>query len=357
MRCVTCEAFGKSRRCLHRRWTRVPRPSSNFANSGCGSCLGRRAAFGVGRLARCSAGRCAGLFRHALQDVEAQELLAFAATRLARVQVPSEVAVGGAMARLTALRKHAQTRWGRARYRNGDVFRRMVARTLAKQWATTVDQATRAGRLRHTERCGRRVARWPRRLRQHLTGRVSRQVAGLAPPLLPLVRLFFGQLVGFRRTAPRDAARRRVRTRGSAGPCAFRTGAARFPGSSSSVAASPADDLVAFLDALYVTTVPSRARASLDAAKHGGGGVRHVRPTKPVPLNPLRCCSTCSCTCPSFQTSSVPGCFLPCAPLHPGRRRVGHSVGPSMLQWRTGPHGQTHCPSAHQIAGLGHAMC
>ena len=76
------------------------------------------------------------------------ELLADAATLLARAHVPPEIQTALAMARLTALRTPDGGVPGIAA---GDAFRRLVCRTLAKRWATVLDEATRssrAGRLR-----------------------------------------------------------------------------------------------------------------------------------------------------------------------------------------------------------------
>ena len=75
-----------------------------------------------------------------LQDLEALELLAEAATHLAQAHVPADVVAGLAMARLTALRKPDGGVRGIA---TSDVSRRLVARTLAKEWAQVFDNATR----------------------------------------------------------------------------------------------------------------------------------------------------------------------------------------------------------------------
>ena len=75
-----------------------------------------------------------------LRDLEALELLAEAATHLAQARIPPDIAAGLAMARLTALRKPDGGVQGIA---TGDVFRRLVSRTLAKSWADTFDHATR----------------------------------------------------------------------------------------------------------------------------------------------------------------------------------------------------------------------
>ena len=86
-----------------------------------------------------------------LQDLEALELLTEAATCLAQANVPSDIAAGLAMARLTALRKPDGGVRGIA---TGDVFRRLVSRTLAKEWAHTFDQATRPSQFALQARAG-----------------------------------------------------------------------------------------------------------------------------------------------------------------------------------------------------------
>ena len=71
-----------------------------------------------------------------LVDINATELLIEAATQLARAHVPADVPPALAMARLTALRKPDGGVLGMA---TGDVFRRLVSKTPARQWATTFD--------------------------------------------------------------------------------------------------------------------------------------------------------------------------------------------------------------------------
>ena len=85
------------------------------------------------------------------QDVEAQDLLAYAATRVAHALVPPTIAAGVAMARLTAFRKPDAGVRGIA---TGDAFRRLVALTLALQWALTIDQATRPFQFAMQSRAG-----------------------------------------------------------------------------------------------------------------------------------------------------------------------------------------------------------
>ena len=71
-----------------------------------------------------------------LQDSEALELLAEACTLLAQARVPIEVCKALAMARITALRKPGGGVRGIA---TGDTFRRLVSKTLAREWAAKFD--------------------------------------------------------------------------------------------------------------------------------------------------------------------------------------------------------------------------
>ena len=75
-----------------------------------------------------------------LLDGEAIELLAEASTLLAKARVPVDVCRALAMARLTALRKPDGAVRGIA---TGDMFRRLVSKALAREWANKFDQATR----------------------------------------------------------------------------------------------------------------------------------------------------------------------------------------------------------------------
>ena len=182
-----------------------------------------------------------------LQDAEAMELLVDAATLLARAHVPPEIQTALAMARLTALRKPDGGVRGIA---TGDAFRRLVSRTLAKQWATVFDEATRPYQFALQARAGTdalaahvRVALAQRSdaVLVSLDGRsayysMSRaaflsKLREVAPELLPFTRMFYGrpsrvQLVGRRREAQGSQARRGVRAGRPARPSAVRIGAA-----------------------------------------------------------------------------------------------------------------------------------
>ena len=128
---------------------------------------------------------------------------------MARAQVPETVAHGIAMARLTALSKPDGGVRGIA---TGDVFRRLVSRTLAKQWAGVFDQATQPYQFALQARAGTDAlaahVRTALSLRRDavvvsLAGRsaydsISRasfltKLREVAPALLPFVRLFYGQ--------------------------------------------------------------------------------------------------------------------------------------------------------------------
>ena len=149
-----------------------------------------------------------------LQDLEALELLAKAATHLAQAHVPADVVAGLAMARLAALRKPDGGVRGIA---TGDVCRRLVA----KEWAQVFDNATRPYQFALQARAGTdalaasvraALSLRPGSVLVSLDGRsaydsMSRvaflsKLREVAPELLPFVRLFYGRT-----------------PRGRAGPC------------------------------------------------------------------------------------------------------------------------------------------
>ena len=126
----------------------------------------------------------------------------------ARAHVPQEIQQALAMARMTALRKPDGGVRGIA---TGDAFRRLVARTLAKQWADVFDNAMRPYQFAFQARAGTdalaahvRVAIAQRRdavlvsltpqLRLHVAVSLPVQTARRCPgALLPFVRMFYGQ--------------------------------------------------------------------------------------------------------------------------------------------------------------------
>ena len=141
-----------------------------------------------------------------LQDSEALELLAEACTLLAQARVPTEVCKALAMARLTALRKPDGGVRGIA---TGDTFRRLVSKTLAREWAAKFDQATRPFQFALQARAGTdalaahvraALETRPGAVLVSLDGRsaydsMSRaaflgKLREVAPELLPFVRLF-----------------------------------------------------------------------------------------------------------------------------------------------------------------------
>ena len=181
------------------------------------------------------------------QDAEAIESLADAATQLARAHVPQEIQQARAMVRMTALRKPDGGVRGIA---TGDAFRRLVARTLAKQWADVFDNATRPYQFALQARAGTdalaahvRVAIAQRRdaVLVSLNGRsaydcMSRvglpvQTAGCSPgasPIRPHVLCIGLQLVGRPRGPQRNPARRGLRAGRRIGPLAVCIGAIPF---------------------------------------------------------------------------------------------------------------------------------
>ena len=136
-------------------------------------------------------------------------MLAEAATHLAQARIPPDIAAGLAMARLTALRKPDGGVRGIA---TGDVFRRLVSRTLAKSWADTFDHATRPFQYALQARAGTdalaaqvrsALSLRPDAVLVSLDGRsaydsMSRvaflsKLREVAPELLPFVRMFYGK--------------------------------------------------------------------------------------------------------------------------------------------------------------------
>ena len=221
-----------------------------------------------------------------LQDAEAMELLADAATLLARAHVPPEIQTVLAMARLTALRKPDGGVRGIA---TGDAFRRLVSRTLAKQWATVFDEATRPYQFALQARAGTdalaahvRVALAQRSdaVLVPLDGRsaydsMSRaaflsKLREVAPELFPFTRMFYGRPSAY--SWWDDAGRHREVRQGEGceqgdplAPALYALGQHdALQRAASGLHAG--DTLMAFLDDLYIVTAPSRARAALDAA-------------------------------------------------------------------------------------------
>ena len=144
-----------------------------------------------------------------LGHADDMELLTEAANLLAQAQVPCEVAASVALTRMTAIRKPGGGVRGIA---TGDMFRRLVSRSLAAAWASVFDQATRPYQFALRTRAG--VDALSARLRAtlendaratvvSLDGRsaydcISRaaflqQLCDVAPALVPFARLFYGQ--------------------------------------------------------------------------------------------------------------------------------------------------------------------
>ena len=221
-----------------------------------------------------------------LQDSEALELLAEACTLPAQAPVPTEVCKALAMARLTALRKPDGGVRGIA---TGDTFRRLVSKTLAREWAAKFDQATRPFQFALRARAGTdalaahvraALETRPGAVLVSLDGRsaydsMSRaaflgKLREVTPELLPFVRLFYGSPSTYcwwdAAGRCRDVCQGEGCEQGDAlAPALYALGQ-HDAIQQASDALHPDDTLVAFLDDLYVyvITSPSRARAALD---------------------------------------------------------------------------------------------
>ena len=217
-------------------------------------------------------------------DADGLELLAYAASALAKARVPPVVSAALALARMTALRKPDGGVRGIAA---GDVFRRLVSRALAKTWAATFDEATRPYQQALSARSGMDalVARLRIALETDpdvtvvsLDGRsaydtVSRaaflsKLRQVAPALLPFVRLFYGQPSVYcwwdDSGTCRDICQAEGCEQGDAlAPALFSLG--QHDGLERAAAElRPGEELLAYLDDLYVITSSARAKPVLD---------------------------------------------------------------------------------------------
>ena len=169
-------------------------------------------------------------YRLLLEDEEALELLAHAASLLANADVPADVLRALALSRLTALSKPGGGVRGIA---TGDTLRRLVSRTLARRYAETFNRATRpfqfALQARTETDCLAAMLRAASELDADATivsldGRsaydtVSRaafltKLREVAPDFVPFVRKWCGGTylpsVGLGWPMPRNLARRRL---------------------------------------------------------------------------------------------------------------------------------------------------
>ncbi|CAE7915925.1 unnamed protein product, partial [Symbiodinium sp. KB8] len=219
-----------------------------------------------------------------LQDLTSVDLLAETATRLARAQVPADIADGLARTRLTALRK---TDGGVRGIATGDSFRRLVSRTLAKEWAAIFDRATRPYQFALQARAGTdalaahvraALALRPDAVLVSLNERsaydcMSRaafftKLQEVAPELLPFVRMFYGRPSTYSWWDDQGRCRDVKQAEGCEqgdplAPALFALGQ-HDALHRAAAGLHPDDSLVAFLDDIYITTTPSRARTSLD---------------------------------------------------------------------------------------------
>ena len=177
------------------------------------------------------------------------------------------------MARLTALRKPDGGVRGIA---TGDAFRRLVARTLAKQWAPTIDQATRPFQFAMQSRAGTDALVLSVRAAPGHAGercdRLLRWSREVAPQLLPFARLFYGQASAYCWWDAAGNLREIPQSEGCEqgdplAPALFALGQHESLARAAETL-HPSDCLMAFLDDLYLVTVPDRCRGSLDAVTH-----------------------------------------------------------------------------------------
>ena len=212
------------------------------------------------------------------------ELLAYAASALAKARVPPVVSAALALARMTALRKPDGGVRGIA---TGDVFRRLVSRALAKTWAATFDEATRPYQHALSARSGMDalVARLRVALETDpdvtvvsLDGRsaydtVSRaaflsKLRQVAPALLPFVRLFYGQPSVYcwwdDSGTCRDICQAEGCEQGDALAPALVSLAQHDGLERAAAELRPGEELLAYLDDLYVITSSARAKPALD---------------------------------------------------------------------------------------------
>ena len=221
-----------------------------------------------------------------LENEQAMELLGFAASQLAAAAVPAEIAEAFGLCRMTALRKPDGGVRGIA---TGDVFRRLVTRTLAQQFAAELVTATSPYQYALSTRAGTDCAAFLLRTAaetdEHgaivsLDGvgaydHVSRAAifdALLAnpalAPLVPFVRLWYGDTASYLWTDDTGRVHRIHQGEGveqgdALAPALFALG---LHGALREASARLDGDemLVAFLDDVYVKTDRRRARRAFD---------------------------------------------------------------------------------------------
>lgn len=229
-------------------------------------------------------GATAEHYKVLLDDEDALELFARAATALANGAAPPEVLSALALARLTAL---AKPNGGVRGIATGDVLRRLVSRTLARLHAAVFDAATRPFQFALQTRAGTdclastlRVASEldPSAVIISLDGRsaydcVSRsafldKLLQVAPRLVPFVRSFYAHTSTYLWWDDSGACHHIRQAEGceqgdALAPALFSLGQhAALEASAAHLA--PGDVLAAYLDDLYIVTQPARARAAFD---------------------------------------------------------------------------------------------
>ena len=223
-------------------------------------------------------------YRLLLEDGDALDMLSQAATQLANADVPESVLRALALSRLTALAKPAGGVRGIA---TGDTLRRLVSRTLARQFADVFDRATRpyqfALQARAGTDCLAAMLRAATELDADATvvsldGRcaydtVSRaaflsKLREVAPSLVPYVRAWYGGIstyVWWDADGQRhDVLQGEGCEQGDALAPALFALAQHDALHEAQGGLQAGEFLAAFLDDLYLVTTPPRARAALD---------------------------------------------------------------------------------------------
>ena len=207
-----------------------------------------------------------------------------AASVLAHARVPPAVVAALALARMTALQKPDGGVRGIA---TGDVFRRLVSRALAKTWASTFDEAARPYQHALSARTGMDALVAHLRIALEtdpdvtvvfLDGRSAydtvsraallRKLHQVASALLPFVRLFYGQPSVYcwwdASGTCRDIHQAEGCEQGDALAPALLALGQHVCLERAAAELQAGEELLAYLDDLYVITGSRRAREGLD---------------------------------------------------------------------------------------------
>ena len=219
------------------------------------------------------------LYKLLLDDAEALESFTFAVNVTARAQAPQAALDAIALSRLTALRKPNGGVRGIA---TGDVFRRLVSRALARAFSGELDEATRPFQFALQTRAGTdslaamlraAVELDPRATVVSLDGRsaydtISRatilaKLRDTVPSLLPFTRAMYARTSTYLWWDDEGRVHDIAQAEGVEQGDPLAPGLYALGQHDSLVAASaslrPDERLAAFLDDLYVVTLPERA--------------------------------------------------------------------------------------------------